>query len=532
MILGTHAARRTDAWSLLSASLALIFLVAGPRQVLAAAPAWDYVYFPDTLPEDAPAGAWGTENSGQNPTLAGGRLSFNLSSNYNFYYRDDTLDPNFPTTALTFEWKSETLSAGYFDMGVYSSAGETSDLIFDGFFSRSDQQVLEFFTYYNAGSVDLPPLLAKGQHTYRIVRGADRADLYVDGVLQASLPASGSLIDEVYLHVASFYNDPPNYTALWDHVAYTRGAYTPEELPSPTRGGNNAPESLVAVSDLTISTPVSTQISSPLVVEARNTSNLPLGDVPVEFSITSPVPPGATGFQFVAKENRTNPAGRASTGFLLGNLPLEYNIKADCPSCTGTANSVAFRICGELPGELYRQNENKPGKQDYIRDRLANSNDPNDSIEQRGCALTAYTMLLNIFRSQNNLTYPDSTPGTLNKVLTPAGFDPVARLNLRRATPLFAGTQVQYVGAPKVGLFATVRDVMNAVDDSLKEGNSALIRLKSSTGAAGHTVTAVGRCGNTYRVLDPYTGTHYSFIDLDNLNGIVILGVRIFKRVQ
>ncbi|MEK7389864.1 MAG: hypothetical protein AAB036_09200, partial [Elusimicrobiota bacterium] len=287
--------------------------------------------------------------------------------------------------------------------------------------------------------------------------------------------------------------------------------------------------SLVAISDLKDSTTVSTRLASPIVVETRTAPNVSLGNVPVDFSISS-APQRATGFKFLSKDSQTNSFGRASAEFLLGDIPLEYDIKASCPSCVGSSNSVNFRICGKLPGELYRQNKNADGKQDYIGDRLADSDDPSDSIEHRGCTLTAFTMLLNIFRSRYNLSYPESTPGTLNRALTPSGFSPVARLNLRTATPLFTGTQVRYLDGYDVGLFADYRDVMTHVDSSLELGNPALIRLQSSTGALGHFVTVIGRCGNGYWVLDPYTKTNHSFIDLSDLGTKVILGVRIFEK--
>ncbi|MEK7390148.1 MAG: hypothetical protein AAB036_10675 [Elusimicrobiota bacterium] len=176
-----------------------------------------------------------------------GGLSFNLSFATKFYFRDETLDPVFPASALTFEWRAETLSAGYFDMGIYDLAGESSDLIFDGFVPRSGPPVLEFFTFNHSGSVELSPALGKGPRTFRIVRRSDRSDLYVDGVLEAMLPAGVTPITEAYLHVGSFSEQPPNYTAIWKHVAYARGAYTPEELPSPSRGDVTSPS---AIADL------------------------------------------------------------------------------------------------------------------------------------------------------------------------------------------------------------------------------------------------------------------------------------------
>ena len=70
-----RAAIRLGAWSLTAFFPAFLVALAVAPRVLAAAPTWDYVYFPDTLPESAPAGAWGTDHDpGQDPTVAGGAV--------------------------------------------------------------------------------------------------------------------------------------------------------------------------------------------------------------------------------------------------------------------------------------------------------------------------------------------------------------------------------------------------------------------------------------------------------------------------
>jgi len=334
-------------------AVSLLAMIAGPPRALAAAPTWDYVYFPDTLPEDAPAGAWGTDHDpGQEPTLVGGRLSFNPNSNAKFYYRDDTLDPNFPTSTLTFEWKSETMDAGYYDMGVYGGHADATDLIFDGFVSG--QQVLEYFAFYNSGYEDLPVALGKGAHTYRIVKHLSRADLYIDGELRSTRPTNGLPLYEIYLHVASFYEDPPYYTALWDHVAYTRGAYTPAELPSPARGGSDT-EPPAAVADLRGVSASTNTVTLAWTAPGDDADTGTATSYDVRFTTTGPITADAEFNAATQADGEPAPqaAGSAQTFTLAGLAPgttYYFALKTadEANNASALSNSPAARTQGGL----------------------------------------------------------------------------------------------------------------------------------------------------------------------------------------
>lgn len=270
--------------------------------------------------------------------------------------------------------------------------------------------------------------------------------------------------------------------------------------------------------------------TEPLVVEARDAAGTPQGNVAVDFSILS-APTGAAGQQLVSADIQTNSSGRAKTGFIVGNIPLEYEVKADCPSCGATSNSVVFQICGQLPATLLHQNG------ETWSDDVLDNHSKGWTVGVRGCALTAYTMLLNVFKSRYQFSYPVSTPGTLNSFLTDPdtyGFVPDANLDFDLASERFTHDQVWFVGRFDVNTSpaqyaASARSVMRRVDSSLAAGNPALVQVES-TSLAGHFLTVIGRCGSSYLVKDPYAGLDYQSISIDDPNSPMILGARIFTR--
>lgn len=278
--------------------------------------------------------------------------------------------------------------------------------------------------------------------------------------------------------------------------------------------GSASTGKLHAVSPLSIEGGVDQNLSQDITVAVKDDSNVPIGDVAVNFTCQPPA--GVSVCGFFDKDSQTNALGLAKTGFEVGNIPLEYLVQVACPSCVENFNSVSFQVCGKLNGKLYFQNFDDPDSEPYIGDFIAGSEA--DPIQSLGCALTSYTMLLNIFRDRYGLSYPAATPGTLNKALDwDIDFEPTARLNMHEATPHFTGGQVIYTGSPKVGRFKSVSAVMSEVADSLAQGNPAIIRMGSPSGREGHSVVAIGKCGNDFIVLDPFvnpnTGANFTRIN-------------------
>ncbi len=213
-----------------SAILGLLFCaLCAPARVpaAAAAPQWDYVYFSTaTTPDAYPGGEWGLEADWDTPpSIVNGRLYFNLQDGLFFYGRDEQADPRIFASTFTYEWRQEVLNPGVvFSMAMYyaDAQGIWIELIYNGGLTL----------IADGESMDLPESLATGAHTYRLVKRDSQAELYVDGTLTATMPVGAYTVN--YLELSGWGMEDSPYEAYWDHVAYTRGAYTPAELPSPT----------------------------------------------------------------------------------------------------------------------------------------------------------------------------------------------------------------------------------------------------------------------------------------------------------
>lgn len=285
---------------------------------------------------------------------------------------------------------------------------------------------------------------------------------------------------------------------------------------------------------------VSTEIFPRVEVKVRDTSLSPQENVPVTF--TNPeAPEHSIGHGLVDPQSQSDINGRAKTGFRIGNLPLEYLVKAECPSCVTTANSISFPICGTMPARfgtkmerLFLQNVDDhagfAGEHNWTDEFLDSSIDPQDKIVERGCALTAYVMMLNLMKARHSFSYAESTPYTLNealKVSRPRAFDASAKLDMAKAALAFTGGQVEMLDP--IWTFDVGRTALfNKVEENLALGNPALLHLQSQ-GVYGHFITVIGRCGTNYRVLDPHTGTGYKELNRNDLSKVV-MGARIFKK--
>ncbi|MDD5210672.1 MAG: C39 family peptidase [Elusimicrobiales bacterium] len=192
----------------------------------AAAPQWDYVYFSTaTTPDAYPGGEWGLEAYGDaQPSIVNGRLYFNVRDGLFFYGRDEQMDPRIYASTFTYEWRQEVISTGtVFSMAMYYADGQGIwvELIYNGGLTL----------IADGESMELPEALATGAHTYRLVKRDSQVELYVDGTSVATMPVGAYTVN--YLELSGWGMEDSPYEAYWDHVAYTRGAYTPAELPSP-----------------------------------------------------------------------------------------------------------------------------------------------------------------------------------------------------------------------------------------------------------------------------------------------------------
>lgn len=324
-------------------------------------------------------------------------------------------------------------------------------------------------------------------------------------------------------------------------------------------GGSNF-RGIVALTPSDQFAPTGTPMLTPLEFGVQDNSTippLPQGNVEVNYSITQHAPPsGRSSAVFHSSETTTNSiTGLARVGLTVGYLPLEYSVSANCPSCQVPFDTAAIQVCGKISTRMFRNNvdSNLAGEEPWTTQQLDNHrtyNVPGDlsrfgTIQFKGCALTAMTMLLNIFRERYGLTYSASTPFTLNEFwkindtehygFAEAIDDPLRNLirqsdggiNFRRATARFTKRAVRFIDEYRVET-SNIDTVMAKVDESLDRGDPAILQIESSTDA-GHYMPIVGRCGRKYSVLDSNINTNHTVVDLDNPT-VTILGARIFER--
>jgi len=301
--------------------------------------------------------------------------------------------------------------------------------------------------------------------------------------------------------------------------------------------------------------PVGVPMLDKLVYEVLDNAEAPQSDVEVSYSITQTNPPaGRSSAVFYSSETKTDSDGLARAGLRLGFLPVEYTVSANCPTCRPTLQTAEIQVCGKIETRMFRNNVDSPfpGESPWTDSQLDHhylfliTDGFTGNIRFKGCALTATTMLLNIYKHRYNLTYADSTPATLNNFWSindseHYGFSegpPDSLRNLKRffdgglyfprAIQRFTKGEVRYLESPEIRSDFTVDDAMALVDLSLDVGDPALLWIESSTDA-GHYMTVVGRCGRKYFVLDPNINTNHTVVDLDNLT-VTIKGVRLFEK--
>lgn len=306
--------------------------------------------------------------------------------------------------------------------------------------------------------------------------------------------------------------------------------------------------------------PVGVPMLDKLVYTVLDNLDAPQSDVEVSYSIAQTNPPaGRSSAVFYSSETKTDSDGLARAGLKLGFLPVEYTVSANCPSCLPTLQTAEIQVCGKIETRMFRNNVDSPlpGELPWAATQLDHhymfllTAGISGNIRMKGCALTATTMLLNIFKHRYNLSYVDSTPRTLNdfwSVFDSAQYGFSAGvpntlvgavqtwkreidggLYFPNAIPRFTNREVRYLEGPVVGPDnLTVDEAMALVNAHLDVGDPALLHIESSTDA-GHFMTIVGRCGRKYFVLDPNINTNHTVIDLDNLT-VTIKGVRLFEK--
>ncbi|MEW5905787.1 MAG: hypothetical protein AB1734_03295 [Elusimicrobiota bacterium] len=497
---------------------ALIFSALCAPASVQAAPQWDYALLDTaTNPDAYPGGAWKAELylvGTDTITPVNGRVYFNLADSLFFYGRGEQEDLRVSASDFTFEWRQEVLSPGAeFSMGMYSAEepGVGIDFIYsDMFLLRVDDNVIV-----------LPEVMATGTHTYRLVKSEAQVELYVDGALAAELPTGAYAVDHLELSGWGMWFAP--YEAYWGHVAYTRGAYSPAELPSPTEptaGGGNTIAKRDGDAPVLADTGV---LSGPLVSYVTGAGGDAASGVDLSFSITR-YPPGATGQELTKAGERTSADGLADVQLRLGNIPAEYDVRAECASCDPEAGSVTFTCCGKLPNDRFSQSG-----QAWSPTCYANNDcriDPDATIGWRGCALTSLATLINYYSDSVHPVMPRTDPGDLNTYLrglpVPDGYDSNNDVNFRAIESYSVG-RVSFVGSYDVGKYYSAESLLDLSDGLIRSGMPLIFRVE------GHFVLVIGKCGDNFIVADPAGGQERLY-DPANPQGRPFRGLRIFSR--
>lgn len=299
-------------------------------------------------------------------------------------------------------------------------------------------------------------------------------------------------------------------------------------------GGATAANSLVAIAPLdSAGNPggigeVETTLDDYLAVEVQDANGTPQAGVPISFSITD-YPVGATGHRLVNPDIQTNTVGRAFAPFIIGNLPFKYEVTASCPSCSDDAKAIAFQVCSKYSVLEYSQFDF-----DTAEDVL-DHHSMGHKIANRGCSLTAFTMMLNVYRDRYGFQYPHRDPRELNKLVSAPdtySFVPDANLSYAPAIRAAVGSSGARIILDQLNDLATTKKTLSQlyeeVDDRLKSGDVPILKIKSTTPRLTHFIVVVGKCGTRYLIADPAGRQRKTFDPATESN--ILLATYIYRR--
>lgn len=301
-----------------AAMLVAVALLASAAPARAAS--WNHVYTPTALPENYAPGPWvrdGYRNAGALVALTGGKLCLELNDDREvLWYRDTAMDPALASAELTLEWSSDVASAGEWDL----YAGNVALSYYE---ARTAAGAIDY-QYLMFDGVSLDPALGTGSHVYRIVRSAAETQLWVDGSLTAATGQAPGTADWVEIFFWGYSSDPAPVRSCTTHLAYSTGAFTPTQLPSPGGGDTTAPS---ATADLRAVSASTNSISLAWTAPGDDANAGTATSYDVRFTTAGPI----------ADEALFNAATRA--------------IGAPSPQIAGSAES--FTVLGLAPGTTY-----------------------------------------------------------------------------------------------------------------------------------------------------------------------------------
>jgi hypothetical protein len=302
---------------------------------------------------------------------------------------------------------------------------------------------------------------------------------------------------------------------------------------------------------------VNEPLPQPLAVRTTDQSGVPVGDFPVEFSISSaPVSTAPFAGASLSVSSGTTDAltGLLETTFKLGHVPGQYTVTAACPDCTPTQSTVTFTCCARLKNDNFKQSNPAWASAHYDNichvstDSLKvplNCNNPifqtvsksSLTIADKGCALSSLATLINYHRASFDATISSTTPKDLNEKLKDLGKRGYTSRGdiLWRAIedPTITNGKIRSLeslnvdDADQSSLQRTREEILSVADEDLRVGLPVIFLIKK-TAATKHFVLGVGKCGSDYLVADPGSLTVQK---LDPRGGeMPLFGIRRFGR--
>jgi len=267
----------------------------------------------------------------------------------------------------------------------------------------------------------------------------------------------------------------------------------------------------------------------------------PVQNIAVNFTIST-YPVGATGQELTIISTRTNQKGEAITQLRLGNIPAEYGVRAECPSCVLEANSVTFTCCGKLKTDDFKQFDERWAYELYN----TTSTTYQKTIGQRGCALTALSNLINYYsQTFPELNIPLTNPKELNdKLKGIKGFDEEHNIYWEKINAYeISKGHILYISIPNS---YSIGELNKLIDEELQKGLPVIVEVyrswinpqTSKKEKWGHFMLVLGKCGDNYIVSDPGSKKRILFnpndsiiIDKNTQNTFgPMISIRRFKR--
>jgi len=233
---------------------------------------------------------------------------------------------------------------------------------------------------------------------------------------------------------------------------------------------------------------------------------------------------GARGQQLTKLSELTDGEGLADVSLRLGNLPAEYDVKAECQSCAPESNSVTFTCCGKVPNDHFSQS----GVPAWSPTCYANNNcqlNPNATIGWRGCALTSLATLINYYSANIYSGIPRTNPGDLNTYLRglpgSRGYTTNNDVNFD-AMGRYTNNRVSFVDRYDVGIYNSEEALLDTADGLIRSGIPLIFRVR------GHFLLVIGKCGDKFIVSDP-AGGQEKLYNPDDSNEREFEGLRVFN---